>query len=189
MFDKLVDLIVSSIKLFFFAFTLHQYERGVLLRFGKYVKEVGPGFHFKWPFDIDEIMFNGTMAKMLLLGPQNLTTKDGTAVAVSYLVTYEIEDITKSIMLVNSSKSAIEYASYGVVNDFVARHTWAELRNIHAVDEAKDIDLDNELAKKMRRRAKKYGINVLDVGICDLTPSRAIRLITSSPQGGAEDHI
>ena len=31
-------------------------ERGVVLRFGKYIETVGPGFHFKLPSPIDDVL-------------------------------------------------------------------------------------------------------------------------------------
>ena len=30
-------------------------ERGVIQRFGRYVRQVGPGLHFKWPFGIEKV--------------------------------------------------------------------------------------------------------------------------------------
>lgn len=187
MIDKLIDLVVTFIKLFFFGFYLNQYERGVLLRFGKFVKEVGPGFHFKIPMDIDMCVYNTTFPCVRIMGPQSLTTKDGKSVVVSYLVTYQIEDMTKCILESQGPAAILEYASFGVVSDFVKSHSWDELRNVNAVDQVKDIDIDNEVAKAIRRRAKKYGVQVRDVGFIDLTLTRSIRVLGMGP--AAIEHI
>lgn len=180
MFDKLVDLLVEWLKLFFFAFTLTDYERGLVLRFGKFHHEVGPGFHWKWPFDVDVILFEATFPRVKFMGPQSLITKDGQSVVVSYLVTYQINDVKKCILGIAGASAALDYASFGVVADFVSKHSWAELRSIKAVDDEKELDLDSEVAKKIRRRASKYGVYVIDVGFHDLTNSRALRLMNST---------
>lgn len=179
MLDKLVDLIVEWLKLLFFAFTLTEYQRGVVLRLGKFNREVGPGFHWKWPFDVDVVLFDAMFPRVKFMGPQSLITKDGISVVISYLVTYEISDVKKSILNTAGPVAALEYASFGVVADFVNKHTWAELRSVKAVDDEKELDLDNEVAKKVRRRAAKYGVHVIDIGFHDLTSSKALRLMNS----------
>ena len=177
MFDKLVDLIVSWIKLFFFTYVLHADQRGIVLRFGRHVRDVGPGWHFKWPFDIDEVFFREITPSTLTVGPQSLTTKDDRDVVVSVLVTYQIEDVRRTIIEIQGVLPVLHYATYGVVSDFVMKHTWAELRNVRATDDTRELDLDNEIAKAVRRRAKKYGVHIIDVQFCDLTKSRSLRLI------------
>ncbi len=187
MFDKLVDLIVSWIKLFFFVFVIHQDCRAIVLRRGRPVmdpvtkrpKEVQPGFHFKWPFDVDEVFYREVTPAVMTVGPQSLTTKDDRDVVVSLLVTYQIEDVAKTIIECQGHRVAIEDAVYGVTSSFVMKHTWAELRN--AAD-TPEIDLENEITKAARRRAKKFGVQILDAQFIDLTKSRSVRLIGLSSE-------
>ncbi len=189
MFDKLVDLIVSWIKLFFFVFVIHQDCRAIVLRRGRPVteddgkggrrtKEIQPGFHFKWPFDVDEVFYREVTPAVMTVGPQSLTTKDDRDVVVSLLVTYQIEDVAKTIIECQGHRVAIEDAVYGVTSSFVMKHTWAELRS--AVDGAKDIE--HEITKAARRRAIKFGVQILDAQFIDLTKSRSVRLIGLSSE-------
>jgi membrane protease subunit HflK len=176
MFDKLVDLIVSWIKLFFFAYTLRAFERGIVFRFGKCVKEVGPGLHFKWPFDIDEVVYDSLLMNARKIEPQSLTTKDDVTIVVSVLVAFQIEDVKIYTLGAYGVSGVLENAACGVVSDFVMKHSWNELRAV-------DLDVENEITKKARRRAKDYGIRVINVQLCDLTKSRSLRLI-----GLAQEH-
>lgn len=177
MFDKLVDLLITWMKLFFFTFVLHNYERGIVLRFGKFVKEVGPGIHFKWPFDVDEVFWGSVTPNVTHLDPQSLTTKDDVTVVVSVMVTFQIEDIRKVFLDFHSAGAVIQDATYGVVSDFVMKRTWPELRNAGEVEEVKEIDIENEVTKRARRRAKKFGVDIIRVQFQDLTKSRSMRLM------------
>lgn len=183
MFDKLVDLLVSWIKLFFFLYTLHPFQRGIVLRLGKYVKDVGPGIHWRWPFDIDEILYEHVAADSIVIGPQSLTTRDDVTVVVSVLVSFQVSDVRIVLLETSGVQKILQRATYGVVADFVTKHTWAQLRDV-ASDEGKDLDLDNEIAKAARRRAKKQGVHIFDIQFSDLTKSRSVRLIGSLPTHG-----
>ena len=169
MFDKLVDLIVQFIHLFFFTFITMSYQRGVVLRWGKLQRVVGPGRHWIWPFNIEHYMFVNVVPETMTVGPQSLTTKDNKSVVLSTVVTFQIEDVQKFLLDVEGGHQVIEDSTYGMVADFVMKRTWAELCALES--------LGNELSKAVRRRAKTYGVDILAVQPCDFTASRSIRLI------------
>lgn len=168
MLDRLVDLLISWIKLLFFSVVLHADQRGIVLRFGKFHRDIGPGFHWKYPLDIDEVYYREVTPTVITIGPQSLTTKDDITVVVSVIVTYQIEDVKKTLIEAQGIRQMLEDSTYGVVSDFIMKHTWSDLRNL---------DLDNEISKGARRRAKQYGLHVINVQFCDLTKSRSLRLI------------
>ena|ERR1700674_4696817 len=172
MFDKLVELLIDSIKLFRLFVTIHAFEAGVVLRFGKFHRVVGPGLVWIWPFDVDEVYFAPTHILTMVIGPQSLTTKDGKQVVVSTMITHFVKDPKLYLLTIQGSESAVEDTAYGVVAKFVMDRSWDDL--MHE-------DLTKELTQKMRQRADDYGVSVKQAQIIDLTPSRSIRLIQHSP--------
>jgi len=175
------------LKLFFFAFTLHADQRGVVLRFGRINREVGPGFHWKFPFDIDEVYCREITPTVMVVGPQSLTTKDDVSVVISMIVTFRIEDVKVEIFEVQGSRAVIEDAMLGAVSSFVTKHTWGELRNADQdLDSESPADIDKKaagIARVARRRAKKYGVNIIDVQFVDVSKSRSLRLIGHEASG------
>lgn len=168
MFDKLVDLLVQFIHLFFIATVVQQYAGGVILRFGKFHRIVEPGFHWMWPFRIEEALTINVVPETMPVGPQSLTTKDGVSVIISTVTTFRIVDVKTFLLEIEGAGQVIEDAVYGIVAAFVMERTWAELQAI---------ELANELSKIVRRKAKVYGVEIITVQIADWTRSRSLRLM------------
>jgi regulator of protease activity HflC (stomatin/prohibitin superfamily) len=176
MFDKLIDLIIQFIKLFQFWTVLAQYKGGIRLRLGKFNKVLKPGFHWMLPFNIDTAIWDNVVIETMRLKPQSLTTKDGKSIVVSSVVTFDIEDVVKFMLEVEGRNAIIEDSGYGATSSFIMEHTWDELNAMK--------DIGYELAKVVRRQAKKYGANVITVQLVDFTLCRSIRLMTTYPQTG-----
>jgi|JI10StandDraft_1071094.scaffolds.fasta_scaffold03833_4 membrane protease subunit HflK len=80
-------------------FRINAQERGVVMRFGKYVETVGPGFHFKLPAPIDTVLkpkveqvnsvdigaADGAAENLMLTGDQNI-------IDIAYAVRWKIKN-------------------------------------------------------------------------------------------------
>lgn len=179
MFDKLIDLLIQSIRLFQFFIVIRCYERGVVLRFGRMHRVVGPGLHWKYPFNVETYLSANVVPETMIVGPQSLTTKDGVSIVISSVVTFQVEDVQKFLLEVEGAHQVIEDSSIGIVSHFVIARTWIQLQQI---------DIGSELAKAVRRQAKRYGVEIMNVQISDFTRSRSFRLMQQfnhhSHQGG-----
>jgi regulator of protease activity HflC (stomatin/prohibitin superfamily) len=168
-FDKLVDLLVQFIELFQFWQVVPAYAQAVVLRLGKFHRLTDPGFHWKWPFCIEISHQVNVVPSTMAVGPQSLTTRDGTSIVIATVVTYRISDVKTYFLEIEGASQVIEDATYGLVAQFIMGRTWDELRG--------DTDMDNDLSIKVRRAAKKYGVEILTVQIADFTRSRSYRLM------------
>lgn len=176
MFDKLIDLLVQFIHLFQVCFIVHSYQRGVVLRWGRFHRKVGPGFHWLWPFNVETHLSVSIVPETILVGPQSLTTEDGVSVIVSTMVMFSIADERKFLLDVEGGHKVIEDCTYGVVARFILERTWDKLQSL---------DMSNELEKVVRRRVKSYGVEIESLGMADFTRSRSIRLM---PQLNSRSH-
>ena len=168
MFDKLVDLLVSSIRLFQFWTVIPAYASGVVLRFGKFNRLADPGLHWILPFYMEEVLSCNVVPETMVVGPQSLTTKDGVSVVISTVVTFSISDVKVFLLEIEGAGQVIEDSAYGIVSRQIVARTWTELTQI---------DLPAELTKAVRRQAKRYGVDVLSVQLADFTRSRSYRLM------------
>lgn len=168
MFDKLLDFLVSIWDKLTFFQIVKQYQQGAWLRFGKLRKVVDSGFYFKVPL-IDEIDCHHVLTTAMSLEAQSITTKDEKEIVVKGVIKYKIADLSKFYTDVYDAVDAISDVSMGIIKNVISKKAWAE-----CVDEG----LDNEITKKVRTEAKKWGIEVEAVTLSDLSRMRSFRFLT-----------
>lgn len=167
MFDKLIEIVLQFIDLFRFWEIIDDYERGIVLRLGKYSKSLDPGLHFITPLGVDKVLKDNVVPRTANLGAQALVTLDGKQITVSAIVTAQIRDIRKIFLEVENVDQALTDSCYATIGDLVVTHTWDQLRTP---------EFSDTLTKACRKQAFRYGIEILRVQLADLMPSRGIRL-------------
>lgn len=173
MLDRLFDLIIQFLQIFQFWVVITEYERGVVLHFGRFHGRVlDPGLHWRWPFHIDEVHFDNVVTRTYMLPPQALTTKDDRTVSVTAVVTSNIRDIKKALLEVEGVEHALQDSCSAAVGEHVGSLSWEELRGAPAA---------KELLTVCRKQAFKYGIEIERVQLSDLALCKVIRLHTSHP--------
>jgi regulator of protease activity HflC (stomatin/prohibitin superfamily) len=168
MLEKLLDFLFSILRAFQFLSVVDIYQRGVVLRLGNPSRDVGPGLVWLIPFYVDRLLVENIILEALPVGPQSLTTKDRKSIVLSTIVSFTIEDVRKFLLEVEGRNEFIEDSLYGVQSGFIMSRTLEELCGL---------DMENELTKLARRRAKEWGVRIVRVQIADFSESRSIRLI------------
>ena len=167
MLETLSNLLVQFLDAFRCAVIVHEYERGIVLRFGRFHRTIAPGMHWCWPFYLEHPITTHVVTAVTTLGVQSLTTRDGQAVSVSCVVTWSVKDAKKLLLEVDDSHSALTDACLEVVAKHIARSAFAEL-SADTTSEA--------ITKEARRRGFKYGIEIDSVQFSDLTKAKSLRL-------------
>jgi regulator of protease activity HflC (stomatin/prohibitin superfamily) len=85
-----------------------QYERGVQLRFGKYLKTKEPGLRFMIPWIDRMIKVDMRTLTWVLDERQEIITKDGVTVHVDAVVYFNVMDPVKAVLEVEDYKTATE---------------------------------------------------------------------------------
>jgi len=171
MIDKLLDAFLNALELFRCWVVVDEFERGVLLRFGRFVKELGPGPHWCWPLNVDRVIVDNVVIRTHTLGVQSLTTKDNKSVAVNAVVSASIRDIRKATLEVESMDDALVDSCCAAIGAHVDATDWADLRGEPASE---------ALLKVCRKRAWRYGIEIHLVQFRDMTLCKTLRLHTSA---------
>lgn len=173
MLDRLVDLLIACAKWFQFCIIVRDYEGGVCLRWGRYHRMLKPGFHWLWPFHIEEALLCNVVLETIITQPQSLTTKDGVSTVGSFVVTFMVYDPRLFLLEVYNALNVVEDSTVGNVSRMIEDSTWDEIRADGWAE---------KLTSMVRRRAKPYGVHILSVQPADLTRSRSIRLIQQTAQ-------
>lgn len=166
MIDRLVDFLLNFIDQLLPIQIIKQYQKGVLLRFGKYKKILNPGLHFKIPF-FDSIDDYVIVTTTLTLPVQSIVTKDGKSVVIKGQVKYKVQDLVIFAIEVYDAVDALSDMTCGIIFDKIKNRTYKETQ---------EQDLNKLITTDVKKEAKKWGIFVEKVTITDYSEMTSLRL-------------
>ena len=132
MFDKLIDLLVTFIHDVIPFKIVDQWEMGVHLRFGKYMRVVESGLNWKIPF-FDQILTTPVITQTVNLSPQTVTSEDERSVVLSSIVRYHIHDVRKFLLGVMHANDVLVDTTQGIIRDIVEGCKWSDLYDLGSV--------------------------------------------------------
>src|ERR1022692_3929202 len=173
-----IVLVIVVVVIVFLALTLHvvhQYEKGVVFRFGRVVSEKEPGLVFVLPviYVVRKVSFR---IVTMPIQSQGIITRDNVSVDVSAVAYYRVVDATKAVVAIENVASAINQIAQTTLRKVVGQHTLDEtlaetdrinvnIREILDVAtedwgvvvtlvELKDIQLPDSMKRAMARQAE-----------------------------------
>jgi membrane protease subunit HflK len=162
----------------------------VVQRFGKYLKEVPPGLHFKLPLGIDaativpvkrqlkqEFGFATPGATDPFQSPRDgkreteMVTGDLNAALVEWVVQYRISDPVKFLFAVREPSETLRYVSESVMREVVGDRTVDEVITIGRQE------IETEALAKMQALSSKYemGISIDQVQLKNINPPAPVQ--------------
>ncbi len=164
----------------------------VVQRFGKYLKEVPPGLHFKLPLGIDtativpvkrqlkqEFGFTTPGASDPYQSPRprgeeretQMVTGDLNAALVEWVVQYRISDPVKFLFEVREPSETLRYVSESVMREVVGDRTVDEVITIGRQE------IETEALTKMQALSTKYalGISIDQVQLKNINPPKPVQ--------------
>jgi membrane protease subunit HflK len=162
----------------------------VVQRFGKYLKEVPPGLHFKLPLGVDsavivpvkrqlkqEFGFSTPGASDPYQSPRDgkreteMVTGDLNAALVEWVVQYRISDPVKFLFEVREPSETLRYVSESVMREVVGDRTVDEVITIGRQE------IETEALAKMQALSSKYemGISIDQVQLKNINPPAPVQ--------------
>ncbi len=178
LFTALLEWIGAIVNTICFFQIVDAWEKGVVLRLGKPVRDVGPGLRFHIPFHIERILTESCAWETVDLPVQSVCTKDGIEIAISAILTYRVKDVRKFLIDVGGEDSVLSDSSRGVIRKTVGQRTW---------DELQQDDVDAAITKAVRERAWRWGVEVSEAKLSDLTTATCYRIMGGSVLPLAEE--
>ena len=171
MFDKLVDLLVRfSMDILPFVI-VEQWNGAVQLRFGKFIKVLYPGIHFKIPF-FDSIIECPVITQSVNLPSQTLTTLDDESIVLKSIIRYKVSNIQTYLLSVMHANDVLIDTTQGIIRDVVERTTWNNL-----------VDVNETITNEVKEYVVRWGIEVEAVTITDFGIVKSFRIFGDEGQG------
>lgn len=148
------------------------FEGGVVLRLGRFYKELAPGFQWKLPL-LDVPVVTSTVITTMALRAQTLTTKDDLNIVVAAIVKYRIANVRAYLLDVWDSADVLSDVTMGAIREIVATYEYAYLRD-HLIEE--------DVFEIVRRETQKFGVEVLKITFSDLGKVKSLRLIADTQE-------
>ncbi len=166
MFDKLIDFMLNMLYDILPVWFVKQYDNGIFLRMGKFVRVVKPGVVWKIPF-IDKIETQTIVTTTLSVPTQSVLTLDKKALVVKGVVKYKIVDVEKFMLTVYDAQDAIADTTQSIIKTQIAEKNF---------EECVSNEFDNTITKKLRNEVKHWGIDIDKVTLTDIGQIKSLRL-------------
>ena len=108
-------------------FIIRDFESGVLLRLGKYKKNLSIGVNFKIPL-VDEIYKVIRTIDTFHVNAVNITTLDNKQVSVEPIVKFDIVDPKKYLLEANETAGNIHDIARGIIADYLTDCEWEDIK-------------------------------------------------------------
>jgi regulator of protease activity HflC (stomatin/prohibitin superfamily) len=143
---------------------VHEYERGLLFRDGRFVKALDPGFHWvRGDVKVVDVRRRDTMVDV---GP--VLTRDLVPVGIRLMVAYRVRDPEAAVL------RSFEYRTH-LVNDATASVHRAVSPVPMAELAAEHNRLEQSIQDRLALEVVSYGLRVEDVSILQVRFPRALR--------------
>jgi regulator of protease activity HflC (stomatin/prohibitin superfamily) len=146
--------------------TVKQYEKGIIIRLGKYHGMAPSGLTFIMPF-VDDILRVDMREQVISVPPQKLITKDNVTVEVDAVVYYKVIDPVKS---------QFEVQDFGYACTTLAQTNLRNLIGDRTLDEtlvARDM-INNNLRHVLDEATNNWGVKATRVEVQKIDPPRDI---------------
>ncbi|MDE1838890.1 MAG: slipin family protein [Thaumarchaeota archaeon] len=149
-----ISLIISA-----FLMIINQYERAVILRLGKYQRQVGPGIQTRLPF-ADNILVIDIREKVSEFKAERMLTKDNVPVTIDAILRYKIIDERAKDAILNVEN----------FNQMIQQVSQTTLRNNIGSSQFQDVlskreEINQHVKTIISAEASSWGIEVTGVEI------------------------
>lgn len=144
-------------------FEFKEYERGVVFRFGKYHRMVGPGWIFILPL-VETFAKYDLRAETVDVAPQEVITKDAVKLLIDAVIYLKVVDPVKAELVVEQDyRKAIEEHVKGRIRNVVGN---LELQDLYA----KISEINEQLKKETHDLTKQWGVEIITIELQRISP-------------------
>ena len=158
-------------------YIVRQEENGIVMRFGRYVRDAESGLHYHAPYPIEEVIKEATTrVRVLKIGGEDVSetklgegwalTGDENIVNLELNVQWKIDDLKKFVFSVRDREQTIYDATQSAIREVVSKR---KLASILTSDRG---DIEEETKKLLQEMLNSYdiGVSVLLVQMLKIDP-------------------
>jgi len=166
--DRLIDLLLAAWRWLVPWAVLADDQVGLIRRLGVTHRIMRRGWNWKLPI-VEEALEVCSALDSTALREQSLTTIDGAQVTLRCVLTYRVVDPKLWIIEVETPQTVLNDAGCLAVSELVSE--------LNADEVLQGPEFLIKLARRVRARGRRFGIEVLSVGLADRTTAPTIRLL------------
>lgn len=142
-----------------FLMIIKQYERGIILRLGKYQRQVGPGVQTRIPF-VDSVLVVDIREKVRDFKAERMLTKDNVPVTIDAILRYKIieERARDAILNVENFNEIIQQVSQTTLRNNIGSSAFQDVLS-------KREEINQHIKAVIAGEASNWGIEVTGVEI------------------------
>ncbi len=146
-------------------------ERGVVLRFGKYVTTLQPGPHLRLPRPIENVIKVNIDQIRAFTVDASMLTKDENIVDVQIAVQYRINEVTDYVLRIADPDESVQRAAESAIREIIGTSTFD-----FVITEGR-AEIANQAARLMQQMLDTYqsGIAVTSVNMQPATPPEEVK--------------
>jgi regulator of protease activity HflC (stomatin/prohibitin superfamily) len=156
----LILVIGVTLIIFSFIYIIKQFERSIILRFGKYHKQIGPGINYRIPF-IDNVLVIDIRERVREFKAERMLTKDNVPVTIDAILRYKIiKDRTNDAILnvENFNEMIQQQASQTTLRNNIGSSMFQDILS-------KREEINQHIRSIISHEASNWGVEVVGVEI------------------------
>jgi regulator of protease activity HflC (stomatin/prohibitin superfamily) len=155
----LISVIGVTLIIFSFIYIIKQFERSIILRFGKYHKQIGPGINYRIPF-IDNVLVIDIRERVREFKAERMLTKDNVPVTIDAILRYKIiKDRTNDAILnVENFNEMIQQVSQTTLRNNIGSSMFQDILS-------KREEINQHIRSIISHEASNWGVEVVGVEI------------------------
>jgi regulator of protease activity HflC (stomatin/prohibitin superfamily) len=143
-------------------YKIHEYERGLHLRGGRFLAVDEPGWHVQLPY-VDTVIFVKVNERLGYVERISAATADNLTMLVSLQYTYRVTDARIFALEVDDPERILFEFVQGKLRDAVNRQTMADMMNTRAA-------FSDMMLNELRAKEVQYGVQFVTVQIQSAEP-------------------
>jgi membrane protease subunit HflK len=190
----LVGLVVAMLFLWSSWFTVQPEETGIVQRFGKVVRAVGPGLHFKWPSGVETVRLVPTArvlkeefgfrtlaavpgqrtqytANQTYKNESLMLTGDLNVIDVQWIIQYRIEDPIRYLFQVRDTPKTVRDITEAVMRRVVGNRLGSDVLTVGRVAVSSEAKAEIQTVLT----AYETGVRLVTVELQDVTPPDTVK--------------
>lgn len=177
-------LVLVVVALLFSSYTIvNARQEGVVLRFGRYARTLGPGFHLKFPRPIESVDKVDATSVRSMADSVVLLTRDENILTVDFTVQYQVDDARKYLFSLNEPDATTHAAAEAAVRAVIGRS------DMNDVLSGKGATLVGEAQQALQQTLDGYhsGLRVTEVSFQNVSPPKDVKEAFDDVNNARED--
>ena len=147
---------------------VRQYQRAVVLRFGKFVRILPPGLNFVLPWGIDRTLVVDLRVATIDVSNQDIITRDNVPASINAVVYFQVADPYKALMNVENFRQATTLLAQTLLRSVLGSHDLDDMLSERE-------KLGGILKEELDKLTEPWGVAVIAVEIKSLDLPEAMK--------------